>query len=297
MATTLKQINAELDKYYAPDRQLYQGQLDRLPGQYDAQASGLDAKLQQANTNILTGARSRGLGFSGIPLQEQAQYAATDYAPALANLRTQQEQTRTGILQSLNGLARERNSQATALFNDNRNYDLQQRQFKESQRQFNENLKLQREAAARAGGGGGGGDYLGGLGDIFGGGGGGSAPGAPAGVQAKMSQRKGGGFNFTIGGKAVSAATYAKATKTPFRNLLSTMAKNGDAGAKLALGFVGNDYGYDRKKINSAQAANIYNALVWGSGRSAKYTPAKKAAPYKPYVNPTLGLSQFGGRK
>jgi len=278
MATTLKQINAELDKYYAPDRQLYQGQLNALPQQYDAQVSGLDAKLKSANENIITGARARGLGFSGIPLAEQAQYAATDYAPAVANLRTQQEQTRTGILSALNGLARERNNQATSLYNDNRNYDLQQRQFKESQRQFNENLKLQRSQAGS--GSAGAGSYLGGLDGLLGGGGAGSAPqqAAAKGVQAKMTQRKGGGFNFTIGGKSVSAATYAKATKIPFRSLLATMAKNGDSGAKMALGFVGNDYGYDRRKINSKQAAQIYNSLVWGSGKAAKYVP-KQVSP------------------
>lgn len=245
----------ELDKTggYAADRKLLNTQLSALPNQYAAQEAGLNAKLTQANDNILQSARGRGLGFSGIPIQEQAQYAATEYAPALANLKTQSEQNRLGILQSLNSLSRDQRSQAQSIFDANRN-------FAEQRRQFNEQQRLAREQMARSGSGGGGGasaaDYLSALA--------GSAS-KPKGTQAKMSQRKDGGFNFTIGGKAVSAATYAKATGTQFRSLLSQMAKKGDKGAKAALGFVGNDFGYDPRKVNAA----LYNALVWDTGRRA----------------------------
>lgn len=82
----------------------------------------------------------------------------------------------------------------------------------------------------------------------------------------QMTQRAGGGFNFTHNGKAISAATYAMGTNTQFRTLLQTMANKGDTGAKSALNFVGNDYGYNPNAIGNN--GNLYNALTWGTGRS-----------------------------
>lgn len=148
MAKAVSTIMKELDKTggYAADRKLYNDQLAALPAQYEAQVSGLDAKLARANDNILQSARSRGLGYSGPPIAEQQMYAATDYAPALANLRTQQEQTRMGILQALNGLGRDQQKQAYDIWNTNR-------QFKEGQRQFDKSYELQKKSASGGGGG------------------------------------------------------------------------------------------------------------------------------------------------
>lgn len=86
------------------------------------------------------------------------------------------------------------------------------------------------------------------------------------GSSAQMSQRAGGGFNFTNNGQSVSAATYSQLTGIPFRTLLQQMATAGDVGAKTALGFVGNDYKYDTGKVSSYQNADTYNALTWGVG-------------------------------
>lgn len=111
---------------------------------------------------------------------------------------------------------------------------------------------------------------------LSGGGGGGlpAAAGAPA-VGAKSVQRSGGGFNFTdAGGKAINAAQYAQATGTPFRAVLQEMANHGDTGAKTALQFVGNDFGYDPRKITSPQLASLYTALT---GRKATVYQAPQA--------------------
>lgn len=117
-------------------------------------------------------------------------------------------------------------------------------------RQFNEQLGASNRAAAGSGGG----FSLGGLG---------GNSGSPA-----MSQRGDKGFNFQgSGGQSISAATYAQLTGQSFRSVLQKMASAGDAGAKAALGFVGDDFGYNKSKIGNNQA--IYNNLVWGSGKKA----------------------------
>lgn len=78
-----------------------------------------------------------------------------------------------------------------------------------------------------------------------------------------MVQRPGGGYNFTNNGVAISAARYAQLSNTPFRTLLQNMANTGDTGAKTALNFVGNDFGYNPNAIGGN--SGLYNALVWGA--------------------------------
>jgi hypothetical protein len=164
MATTLDQIMSELDPYYSSSKGLYNQQLAALPKQGEAEIKGLDAKLAKANSNILDGARGRGLGFSGIPLAEQAEYAATDYAPAVARVKQGQETSRMSILEALNGLDREKRTTAQSIFESSEARRLQQEQLAEQRRQFDESQR----AAARAASGGG----SAGIGAYLGGGGG-----------------------------------------------------------------------------------------------------------------------------
>lgn len=260
---------AELDPYYSGSRTAVQTQLDAAPAQQDAELSGLDARLSQANENILASARGRGLGFSGIPVAEQAKYAATDYAPAVANLKGKYVTQKNTLLEALNDLGRNQMTQGQSILQAEQQQDLAREQLNEQRRQFDLQMAEQKKAAARAAAAGAGGISFGGG---FGGGGGGGA--AASGTQATRQRRKDGGFAFSIGGKPVSAATYALATGTKFTTLLRQMAQAGDRGAATALNFVGDDFGYDPAKLKSKGLADLYNALVWGSGKSASYKPS-----------------------
>jgi hypothetical protein len=244
MARSFQQILAEVSAQSDPQRKTVLNQIADLPNQQVAQESALGAQKDQAYEDIVNGARRRGMGFSGIPLGEQAKYNATEYAPALANLKTGFNNSRTTLQSSLADMGKNDYSTAYDMFN-------QDRSFAEQQRQFNAQLAESRRQSSLNPG-----NYIPPI-DL------GSGGNQSKGTQAVMSQRKGGGFNFSVGGKSVSAATYAKAKNIDFRSLLSTMAKAGDLGAKQALGFVGNDLRYDPRKLNSSNA-NIYNALVWG---------------------------------
>lgn len=245
---------ASLNPGYDPSRQLIQQQQAALPAQFDAQQQGLKAQADQANQDILSSAQNRGLGFSGIPVAEQAKYNATTFMPAVANLKGKMIDSQTNLADQLNTLNRNQLTQAQGILSNQQALD-------EKQREFDQNLAFQREqlAAQKA-------QAAAALGAL-GGGGGGSAPSAPTGNPfggaPSMSQRGDKGFNFMdANGQSINAVQYAKAMGVPFRDLLQQMANGGDNGARTALGFVGNDFGYDPNKVTNNQGyINLLNAL------------------------------------
>lgn len=144
--------------------------------------------------------------------------------------------------------------------------------------------EMKREANIKSGGGSGY-DIGSLLGAIMGGG---NQPSTPQ-SKAGMTQRSDGGFNFTdANGNAISAAQYAKGTGTNFRDLLTKMASAGDKGAKTALGFVGNDFGYDPNKIGNN--GSLYNALVGGIGRSFTGSTQQAKQKVQQAAQGSLGL-------
>lgn len=159
-ARTFDQIYAALGAGYDGSANLLNQKMNLLPGQADAEISGLDAKLKEANVGILDGARRRGLGFSGIPVAEQARYAATDYAPAVAKVRDNARTQAMSLQEALLGLDRDRRVQAEGIYNNELTRDLQERQFA---------AQMAEAAAARAAAGGGGGYSFGGGADLGGG--------------------------------------------------------------------------------------------------------------------------------
>ncbi|MFE7720092.1 hypothetical protein ACFU44_13745 [Nocardia rhizosphaerihabitans] len=266
MARALQQVMAELDPYYSSSRSIVRQQLDAAPAQEQAEISGLDAKLGQANENILSGARNRGLGFSGIPVGEQAKYAATDYAPAIANLKGKYVGQKNTLLEVLNSLDRDQRTQAQGIFDNEGARELQLQQLAENQRQFNENLAFQKGEANRAAAKGSGGISLGGglpTGSR------GATPGA-----AKISRTSDGGFNFfDAAGRPINAAQYSQVTGVEYRQLLSQMAQAGDKNAQAALKYVGNDYKFGTapsqlKGVMSALGATGSYGVSTGKGGS-----------------------------
>lgn len=255
---------AELDPYYAGSKTAVQTQLDAAPVQQEAELSGLDAKLGQANDNILSAARSRGLGFSGIPVAEQAKYAATDYAPAVANLKGKYVTQKNTLTEALNSLGRDQMTQGQSIFDAEQQRDLAQQQLNEQKRQFDMQLAESKAQAARAAAASGGGSYsFGGLG-----GGSGASPAAPAASSAQMQYIPTKGFNFTNGGKGISAYAFSSIKGQDFRNVLSQMAKQGDRNAGVALSLVGSDGYADPSKLrlltgaqrNGLKALGVRNA-------------------------------------
>lgn len=256
MARTLDQILAELAPVYNPQIQSVQKRQAMIPGQIKAEEQGLQAKQTQAFDDILGGARRRGLGFSGIPLGEQARYTSTEYLPALARLRQSGREQAMSLEDAILGIQERRGSQAQGIY----------------QAEQDRALAAKQNAA---------------LSNIF------NQP-PPKQATAKMQQRKDKGFNFqSPDGKPISAAQYSQLTGVPFRTLLQEMANAGDAGAKQALGFVGDDYGVNSGKLNSGgsgDVAKILNALLWGVN-NASYNGMASLPGLKTVTGSSSGLS------
>lgn len=266
LARGISDILAELDASYSPQKQAIQQRLDALPAQADAEIAGLQGQQTQAFDDILAGARQRGLGFSGIPLGEQAKYTSNQFLPAVARVRQSQNDVRGGLFDALNNVNLDQRKTAMGVYQQELDRD-------EASRQAN----AQRSAFS-------------GLFNPT------TPPPRPTAPSASINQRPDKGFNFTdANGRSISAAQFAATKGIPFRKLLQEMASAGDTGAKQALGFVGDDYGYDPRKLNSQSLAQLYNNLVWGTGLNATYTPPQPnklkqaASQVKSVSAPTLG--------
>lgn len=183
-ARSLEQIFSELGSIYDPQANLIRQQQSAIPGQIAEEEKGLGAKQEAAFGEILGGARRRGLGFSGIPLSEQAKYTSTEFLPALARLRQSGREQATSLEQAILGIQERRGSQAQAIRQSEEQQDLAERQFAESIRQFNEQLRAQAEERARSAAAARSAAYS----PTFGGGGGGGAtPPNPVKVKAQQA--------------------------------------------------------------------------------------------------------------
>jgi hypothetical protein len=263
---TLDQVIASLSSVYDPQVQNIQAQQAQLPQQLQTDESALAGKQTQAFGDILSGARRRGTGvaFGGIPLGEQAQYNATTYMPALANLRGTYATKGLSLNDAILGINRDRSTQAQGIFENERNYFEQKRQFDE---QMAAQERARQEAARAAS------SAAGSYSPSYGydGGGGGSAPAAQA-----------------SGAKFIG--------NNDLRGHLNYLAqKEGNQDAAIALKYVGNDGKYNLSPyvtnpsiiaaLNRMGAVNVYKA-------PAAPAPAKKATTNQ-YGGSTAGLAKF----
>lgn len=274
--------SAQTIQQQAADKYNVGGLTTRLSG-LQTGVNNLQTSLNQVDPSV-TG---RLEGNFGTTAQRSA-LISKEQAPIAQNLGTENTLLSQGQT-DLNNANTQANGYSTAVLNDQAksyqqlldSYNAANARDQFAATQKFEQAKLDeqaREANMRTSAGSSGGYDIGSILGALGGGG--TAPAGPAAKVPIPVQRAGGGFNFTdMNGNAISAAQYAKATGQDFRSVLNAMASKGDQGAKAALGFVGNDFGYDPSKIGGNSA--LYNALVSGTGRQY-ITPTKPTAGYNP---------------
>lgn len=115
MARTLDQIIKEIGSPYGRQIKNLKQRAADIPGQIKAEQAGLEATQKEAFGEILGGARRRGIGFSGIPLGEQAQYTATQFLPAVARLKQTGREQAMSLQDAISGIQQQRNQYAQSL--------------------------------------------------------------------------------------------------------------------------------------------------------------------------------------
>lgn len=111
---TLDQILSEYSSIYQPSIEYLRQRQAQAPQQAAADIAAAEAAQTKAYEDILTGARRRGLGFAGIPLGEQAQYASQVFAPAVLAARQKATEIGQGLESSILALQAEARQQAIA---------------------------------------------------------------------------------------------------------------------------------------------------------------------------------------
>lgn len=175
---TLKQITSQLNNADQGTIKSIQDRQNLIPQKLADEEAGLQARQTDAFGEILGGARNRGLGFSGIPLGEQAKYTASTYMPALANLRRSGREEQMSLTDAILGI-RSGNAKAALGLRQ------QDQDRAEQRRQFNANLAMQREQARASRAAAGGGGFSPSMGALLGGSQGGNqnAPKIPKGLE------------------------------------------------------------------------------------------------------------------
>lgn len=253
---TLDQILSELSSTYEPQLANVRRQQELIPQQIAEEEKGLGAKQEQAFGDIVSGARRRGLGFSGIPLAEQAKYTSTEFLPALARLKQQGRQQAMSLEDAILGITERRNTLAQQLQQQDYSRDFQERQMAEQRRQFDENLRAQQQQSARA------------AASAFSPTLSQARPSQPSAVQKafyslKDPRNPGSGFNFTDAqGKPISALRYSQLSGVPFTQLVRKMADAGDAGARSILPFA-RDTGFVGTGVGNQGVQNLIRAFGW----------------------------------
>lgn len=90
---TYNQLNATYD----PLRVVNDQQQAAASANYNTQTTALDQAKVNAFKDITSQANSRGVLFSGVPIDQQATYLGTKYLPARANLETSLNNTLTSL--------------------------------------------------------------------------------------------------------------------------------------------------------------------------------------------------------
>lgn len=251
MARTLEQILSEVSAKSDPQRQTVLSQIADAPTQLAADEAALNAKKDQGMEDINLGARRRGVSYWGAPIAEQQKYLATDYMPAVANLKTANKNKITTLQAALADIGRADYTTAQDIYGRDRS-------FEEQQRQFDTQLaESRRQAAASSGA----------LSGLYGGGAAATAgQKSTVGTMAKKSNN--GGYAFADqGGQSISAAKYAQLNGLNISQVLKEMGANGDSYAANAYNWMQKVQGMDMANTPQkmlALAQRNFAPLFWG---------------------------------
>lgn len=118
MARTLDEIIASLAPEYDPERKLVSEQIAAVPGQEGAAVGALEAAKTNAFSDITDAANSRGMLYSGVPIDEQSRYVGERYMPALAAVKQGSADKLTKLQAGLLDINKEQRTKAQGIRDD-----------------------------------------------------------------------------------------------------------------------------------------------------------------------------------
>jgi hypothetical protein len=110
----LQALVKQYSKAFAPQQKLIKEDIAANEASGAAQEAGLQATAERSYDAIRQEAEDKGMSFSGFTPTEQAEYNATTYLPALANLQATIAGVRGGLLREGAGLTTQATQQALA---------------------------------------------------------------------------------------------------------------------------------------------------------------------------------------
>ena len=145
---SVEQIIADLNPAYAGSESVIAQRRAALPGQFDAQRAGLEAAKVQGFNQINNQATGRGMSFSGIPLDEQANYLSTKYLPGMQQLTFQQNEANLALDDALAKINQERRLKAMDIRQNQQtaleDYLSKERQLAWEREKFNAQMEFDR---------------------------------------------------------------------------------------------------------------------------------------------------------
>lgn len=103
----------QLGSTYQPQTDLVNSQIAQLQPEQDAQQASLDQAKVNAFKDITNSANSKGVLFSGVPIDQQSTYVGTKYLPAVADLKSTFQNNKNTLLGQLNDINAKRSQQAS----------------------------------------------------------------------------------------------------------------------------------------------------------------------------------------
>lgn len=109
---SVEQIISDLNPAYQSSIDVIGQRRAQLPQQFDAQRMALDAAKVQGFNQINNQMTGRGIAFSGITADEQANYLSTKYLPGMQQLTLQQNEQNLALDEALAKINQERRLRA-----------------------------------------------------------------------------------------------------------------------------------------------------------------------------------------
>lgn len=254
---SLDAILAELGSTYNPQIASVRQRQAMVPQEVDADIKAAEGAKSMAYDDILGGARRRGMGFSGIPLGEQAQYASNVFAPQVLKAKSAGRERALNLEDAILGIQERRNTLAQQMRAGEVDHAEKQRQFNESLAYERQKLAANERQAA-----------LDRQSMSY------SRPTvtptqAPAAQQQLgwFQKKPTGGFAFADqGGKSISAAKWAQLNNKDVRDVLYQMGEAGDRYSQQLYNQLAADKFFGRGDGNyDRRIMQTYSPIFWGT--------------------------------